>query len=283
MSSKPSLPPFDHVRLARLSDLGRIATVAAAGFFWSPTFQFQRPLYAEHPADTLSSYWLEYRDEIKDPASVVLVVEDSWKPKERDKVYDALRHHAMYVSGADAPVKVVVGVCSIDLEPGSARIGQLQPAGKHFAEVVEPPSGITTLNRDQSTVALDVYSTLTGPAKKKYLMDQMRLSTLAVHPAYWHQGHASRLVGWCTRLADLEAVSVGISATPAGAIVAAKAGFEEVEKVKIDKSDMQQRGLMSDQVSRLGEVSLWIGIRQPSQSSSDVSAATSVSPDSEQQ
>lgn len=54
----------------------------------------------------------------------------------------------------------------------------------------------------------------------------MRLSTLAVHPyvrervyfflrnvadkcsAYWRRGHASRLVRWCTYLADLDGVPV---------------------------------------------------------------------------
>lgn len=46
----------DNIRLATLNDLSRIATVAAAGFFWSPVFQFQRPYYAEFPEDTLFSY-----------------------------------------------------------------------------------------------------------------------------------------------------------------------------------------------------------------------------------
>lgn len=32
----------------------------------------------------------------------------------------------------------------------------------------------------------------------------MRLSTLAVAPSYWRRGHASRLVSFCTQLADLD-------------------------------------------------------------------------------
>ena len=61
---------------------------------------------------------------------MVLVIEGPWNPRECDKVYDALRHHAMYVSGAEPHAEVVVGVCSIDLKPGSIRMGTLQPEGK---------------------------------------------------------------------------------------------------------------------------------------------------------
>lgn len=32
----------------------------------------------------------------------------------------------------------------------------------------------------------------------------MRLSTLAVAPCYWRRGHASRLVSFCTQLADAD-------------------------------------------------------------------------------
>lgn len=66
-----------------------------------------------------------------------------------------------------------------------------------------------------------MYNEATAPAKARYvnrsmvefcddvhrhLAGQMRLSTLAVHPGYWHRGHASRLVRWSTCLADLDGV-----------------------------------------------------------------------------
>lgn len=44
----------------------------------------------------------------------------------------------------------------------------------------------------------------------------MRLSTLAVNPMYWRRGHATRLVSFCTQLADLDGavvVSVDVSGT----------------------------------------------------------------------
>lgn len=53
---EPAPPSFGKVRLATLADLPRIASVASAGFFWSPSFQFQRPYHANYPDDTLSSY-----------------------------------------------------------------------------------------------------------------------------------------------------------------------------------------------------------------------------------
>lgn len=122
-----SVPSFEGLRLATLEDLPRIATVAAAGFFHSPTFQFQRIHYADYPNDTLSSYWMEYRAAILDPACVVLVAEDGLKEDEGGKVYSALREAAAYSPGA-GPVgmKVVVGVASINLKPGSSYIGQFQ-------------------------------------------------------------------------------------------------------------------------------------------------------------
>jgi hypothetical protein len=48
-----SLPSVDGVRLATLEGLPRIAIVAAAAFFWSPTFRVQRPHYKEISPGTL--------------------------------------------------------------------------------------------------------------------------------------------------------------------------------------------------------------------------------------
>jgi hypothetical protein len=56
MVSPVSLPQLENVRLATAEDISRIALVASASFFWSPTFQFQRPFHAEYPEDTFSSY-----------------------------------------------------------------------------------------------------------------------------------------------------------------------------------------------------------------------------------
>ena len=116
MPSEPVAPPLDGLRLATMEDLPRIATVAAAGFFHSPTFQYQRSHYAEFPDDTLLSYWNEYAESILDPLCIVLVVEDRLVDTESNQVYDALRQAAAYMPGA-GPLEdadgIVVGVASV--------------------------------------------------------------------------------------------------------------------------------------------------------------------------
>ena len=105
----------------------------------------------------------------------------------------------------------------------------------------------------------------------------MRLSTLAVHPAYWRRGHASRLVSWCTSLADMDDVPIGVSAAPMGAKVAVKAGFEERETVRIRRSSMPLNPIPPDDAV-VGDVELWIAIRIPSRSPSDSGTLNSESP-----
>ncbi|ORY00360.1 hypothetical protein BCR34DRAFT_112754 [Clohesyomyces aquaticus] len=271
MPQYPPLEPFNTLRLATLNDLPRVALVAAAGFYHSPTFQFQRPYYAEFPHDTVAAYWNEYRKAILDPATVVLVSEDMWDPNESQAVYEALRRIAAFNHRPSPTCKVIVGICSINLKPGSWRIGQFQ-TGNHVHSPPPAPAP-ETQNRDQNPRTLELYGEATGPAKAKYLAGCMRLSTLAVHPAYWRRGHATRLVSWCTRLADTDDISVGISATPMGAIVATKAGFEEQETIRIKGSTAQDR--ISPPV---GDVELWVAIRRPSRSPSDTSSMSSESP-----
>lgn len=136
MLSEPQLPPFDGVRLATTKDLPRIATVAAAGFFWSPTFRFQRPYYAQYPTDTILSYQKEYHSAILDPACIVLVAEDAPIESETESVYEALRVAPVYGHGKDASSrKVVVGVASIVIKPGSCYIGLFQTRSKLVSTV----------------------------------------------------------------------------------------------------------------------------------------------------
>ncbi|PVH98943.1 hypothetical protein DM02DRAFT_656902, partial [Periconia macrospinosa] len=96
MPSDMVLPLCEKVRIATIQDLERIATVAAAGFFHSPTFKYQRRYHAKYPDDTLLSYKSEYRDSILDPDCVVLVAEDDVKDHEGLHVYDALRSAVAY-------------------------------------------------------------------------------------------------------------------------------------------------------------------------------------------
>jgi ribosomal protein S18 acetylase RimI-like enzyme len=53
----------------------------------------------------------------------------------------------------------------------------------------------------------------------------MRLSTLAVNPVYWRRGHATRLVRFCTELADLDRavmVSLEVSGTSNRRLIACR-------------------------------------------------------------
>jgi hypothetical protein len=125
-------PSVDSVRLATPDDLPRIATVAAAGFFHSPTFQFQRVHYEKFPNDTLLSYLESYHAELQDPASIVIVAEDTLgECNEGTKVYQALQQASSYRPSSGPPgAKVIVGVASISLRPGSCYIGRFHTRSK---------------------------------------------------------------------------------------------------------------------------------------------------------
>ncbi|KAF2689293.1 hypothetical protein K458DRAFT_413590 [Lentithecium fluviatile CBS 122367] len=277
MSSEPVVPSFDGLRLATMDDLPRIATVAAAGFFHSPTFQFQRGRYAEYPDDTLLSYWKDYHASILDPGCIVLVAEDKLVDAEGEKVYDALWGAAAYTPGAGPlGVEVVVGVASIIMKPDSCYKGRFQTKGHADGSALR--TALLDLSRDQCKEANRIYSEATGPAKAKYLAGHMRLSTLAIHPAYWRRGHATRFISWCTRLADLEGCLLGISAVPMGATLAARAGFEERELVRVKRLCMHNETGRKDEPN-VGDVELWIAIRQPS--SCPVSDESATSSDSQ--
>jgi hypothetical protein len=174
-----SFTKINGVRVATLDDLPRIAIVAAAAFFWSPTFRFQRPRYKEFPTDTLHSYSSEYEATIRNPAYVVLVAEDVLEADEAEHVYKALQ-------SAYRPPRPreygIVGVCSVLLKPESCYVGLLQPASKHVSATKTDPNEATNtaqgysafrteqqpmrrMARDQCAEALGVYELITGPPK----------------------------------------------------------------------------------------------------------------------
>lgn len=132
----PPAPAFKGpLRLAQLSDLPRIGVVAAAGFYHSPWFAYERPYSSQYPLDTLASYRKSFRSAILDPDSVVLVVEDTLDETEAASAYAALS--GVYPSFEQQipkhlldQNKAVVAVASFSLVPNSNRRGQFQPHGK---------------------------------------------------------------------------------------------------------------------------------------------------------
>jgi len=128
----PPIPSFGALRLARLADLSRISVVAAAGFFYSSWWPYERLYANSYPNDTLASYRNMYRKAIFDPNVVVLVVEDSLDKNEIDSVYDSLAkvypdwEHQIPLESLKAG-KAVVGITSLALLPDSPRSGQFLP------------------------------------------------------------------------------------------------------------------------------------------------------------
>jgi len=131
----PQAPPFKGaLRLARLSDIPRIGVVAAASFYHSSWFHYERPYFEKYPYDTLSSYRSSFGTAILDSDSVVLVVEDNLNTAEASNVYEAL---AGVYPAFDEQIpkemlekgKAVVAVASFYLLPNSKRRGQFQPEG----------------------------------------------------------------------------------------------------------------------------------------------------------
>jgi hypothetical protein len=156
--------------------------VAAAAFFWSPSFRFQRPLYKDFPADTIASYWLEYEAAINDPTYAVLVAEDILEPNEADHFYEALR---LLQRRPISRHRGIVGVCSLKLKPDSCYIGQFHPASKHVStetalcKVSHHLAGFDgpddrvpkqDWKRDRCSKALEVYKSATDPLKLKYVL-----------------------------------------------------------------------------------------------------------------
>src|SRR2546421_1908472 len=82
----PDLPSLGSLRLATVQDVPRIGIVAAASFYHSPYFHYQRPDYQKFPFDTVASYRTQFMDAILGNDSVVIVAEDRPESNEIDHV-----------------------------------------------------------------------------------------------------------------------------------------------------------------------------------------------------
>lgn len=105
---------MSNIREATPEDLLRIGLVAAAGFYHSPVFQFQRPYHGAYPWDTFNSYVEDYRKAIDDPSCKVYVIEAKLRRGEGDHVYEALKRSVPPPESLrNAKGDVVVGVASM--------------------------------------------------------------------------------------------------------------------------------------------------------------------------
>jgi hypothetical protein len=148
----PQIPPLRSLRLATLRDIPRIGLVAAASFYHSPYFHYQRPDHQKFPFDTVASYRAEFAKAILGNDSVVIVAEDTPENDEIDHVYDELKE--VYRSESHAATlnssKIIIGVCSLNLLANSTRSGQFVPEG---SDVSAPKPDPENLQRDQSDLA----------------------------------------------------------------------------------------------------------------------------------
>jgi hypothetical protein len=119
----PAAPPFGTLRLATINDIPRIAVVATASFFYSPTFAWERRYHRQYPEDTLKNYEKQFADFIRDPGSIVLVAEDSYQPTEHTKTQATIASNADENAHQEGE-SVIVGVAAWHLAAGSKRVGQ---------------------------------------------------------------------------------------------------------------------------------------------------------------
>jgi hypothetical protein len=129
------VPSFGLLRLASPRDILRIGVVAAAGFRYSPVFEWERPYHEKYPEDTLLSYRQEFASRIKSPKHVVLVAVDKYESDEGEKSKAIIPPN----NGAEISAEgdeVVVGVAFWELQPGSKRIGTFQnETGTNYARI----------------------------------------------------------------------------------------------------------------------------------------------------
>jgi len=106
--------------IAKLLEIPRIAVIAAAAFFHSKVWQYQRPFYINFVEDTVNYYYNFLLRETRNPNSIILIVDNSFKGDERNYVYNTLK--GIYPSMENA-VSVIVGVGIMSLPEGSNQSG----------------------------------------------------------------------------------------------------------------------------------------------------------------
>ena len=55
----------------------------------------------------------------------------------------------------------------------------------------------------------------------------MKIASIGIHPAYWHEGHGEAMAKWCVALADMNKVPMSVSASLLGTRLFEKLGFEQ--------------------------------------------------------
>ncbi|CAH0051750.1 unnamed protein product [Clonostachys solani] len=197
--SFPIAPAFSALRLARLRDVPRIATVATAGFYYSPVFPWESRFHRDFPTDTFQSYEKMFADTIISPDYATLVVEDSYDPAEAEKT--------------EATIK---------------------PDEKISAPKLQKPE---TVLLDKSPFHADMLDEKCDAAEEKYFEGHQLVDMVVVHPAYWRRGHGTSLVKWGKALADVDRVNQGVIAADMGEKLYTSLGYGKLDDVRAVSED----------------------------------------------
>ncbi|KAH7318671.1 hypothetical protein B0I35DRAFT_432674 [Stachybotrys elegans] len=231
----PVAPPLGTLRLATLGDVPRIATVATAGFYYSPVFAWERRFHRQYPTDTFQSYSKMFADIIVDPRYVALVVEDSYDPTEGDKSTATIAPDRV-IPPLQQGDSVVVGAATWKLDPGSRRIGQFVPSTSpdddHALPPLPPFDG--GKGRDKSLHHADMLDAECDAAETRYFEGNQLVDMVVVHPAYWRRGHGTTLVRWGKSLADLDGMDQGVVAADMGEKLYMPLGYQKLDEVRVE-------------------------------------------------
>ncbi|KAK2595301.1 hypothetical protein QQS21_007016, partial [Conoideocrella luteorostrata] len=218
---------------ATLRDVPRIATVATAGFYYSPVFAWERRFHHQYPMDTFQSYEKMFADIILDPQHVTLVVEDTYNPSESEKtepVIEPDRKMPLPKQGNS----VIVGAATWKLEPSSPRYGQFMNPADSNDPSLNFDGG---RSRDKSPRHADMLDDKCDAAEEKYFNGNQLVDMSVVHPAYWRRGHGTELVKWGKSLADLDYMAQGVVAAAMGEKLYMSLGYQKLDHVKVEDKD----------------------------------------------
>ncbi|KAK4658187.1 hypothetical protein QC762_204540 [Podospora pseudocomata] len=230
-------PPLGHLRIASPDDVPRISVVATAAFRYSPLFEWERPNHAKYPEDTIESYRAQFLDAIQSDDHIVLVREDAYLCDENNKTAAIIPDNTGWTA-PKAGERVIVGVISIKLDPGSPHVGKLK--NNNGCYLATPHS----LNRDLNQRHYDEWGLLSATAKRKNRVHRhSTISMIVVHPAYWRRGYGTQLATWARDLSRMDRIPQCVSAAPMSQCLFMSLGFREIDAIVAEGDKDDPRGV----------------------------------------
>ncbi|KAE8446564.1 hypothetical protein EG329_011896 [Mollisiaceae sp. DMI_Dod_QoI] len=227
--------PSGKLRLATIRDIPRISIVATAGFFYSPTFAWEKRYHHQYPEDTLKSYAKRFADQIRDPGCIVLVTEDFYLPDENTKS-GAIIPTTTDQEHLQAGDSVIVAVTSWQLPPESRYFGQFMD--QEDLNSSDSPIFDEGLERDKDMSHSRSLHELVAAEEEKHFSHHIIIDRVVVHPAYWRRSHAKTLINWGLALAKTDSTKTGVVANPFGVGLYVSLGFVKITTIGLrDKEE----------------------------------------------